>query len=255
MSGIVMLVGKDPVSNIMYHALAQSFPIDAVIREQKPSLSTFLKRRISKLGMSKVAGQLLFRIGILPIVSYRSRARIQQIISSHGLNPSDIPPSCVIEVSSVNSDATINELQRLSPTVVVVNGTRIIQEKVLQSVNAVFLNTHAGITPMYRGVHGGYWALASNDPENCGVTIHKVDRGIDTGSIVAQISITPTQADTCVTYPLLQTASAIPLLKQAVIDALAGHILFVAPRSSRSQLWTHPTACQYLKNRIKLGVR
>ena len=247
-----MLVGRDPVSNIVYHALAQSFPIDAVLLEAKPPVSTFLRRRVKKLGLSKVLGQLLFVAGVLPFVAFRSRHRLQEIISSHGLDKSEIPHTLV---PSVNSDVTINALQRLSPRVVIVNGTRIIQEKVLQSVNAIFLNVHAGITPMYRGVHGGYWALASGDRANCGVTVHKVDQGIDTGSIVAQVSITPTAEDTFATYPLLQTASAIPLLKQAVWDALAGTLLVIPPRSEKSQLWTHPTAWQYLSNRIRSGVR
>lgn len=256
MSGVVMLAGKDPVSNIVYHALARSFPIDAVIREAKLPVLTFLRRRVKNLGPGRVLGQLLFVGGVLPVVNFRSSRRLQQIISSNRLDTSEIPHSCVIEVASVNSDVTISELQRLSPSVVIVNGTRIIQEKVLQCVDAVFLNTHAGITPMYRGVHGGYWALASRDPDNCGVTVHKVDRGIDTGSIVAQVSITPTADDTFATYPLLQAAGAIPLLKQAVRDALAGNLSVAAPRClGKSQLWTHPTAWQYLKNRIRLGVR
>ena len=67
MPGIVMLVGKDPVSNIIYHALAQSFPVDAVIREEKNPVSTFLRRRLKKLGFSKVAGQLFFAAGIVQI--------------------------------------------------------------------------------------------------------------------------------------------------------------------------------------------
>ena len=33
----------------------------------------------------------------------------------------------------------------------------------LQSVEAIFVNTHVGITPKYRGVHGGYWSLVKND--------------------------------------------------------------------------------------------
>ena len=255
MPGIVMLVGKDPVSNIIYHALAQSFPVDAVIREEKPPVSTLLRRRLRKLGFSKVAGQLLFAAGIVPVVTYRSRRRVQQIISQNRLETSEIPTSCTIEVPSVNSDITISKLQRLSPRVVIVNGTRIIQERVLQSVDAIFLNTHAGITPLYRGVHGGYWALASRDASNCGVTIHKVDKGIDTGSIITQATITPTPEDTFATYPFLQIASAIPILKQAVSDALAGNLSEIAPPAGKSKLWTHPTAWQYLKTRIKLGVR
>ena len=250
-----MLVGKDPISNIMYHALSQKFTIDAVIREEKPALAGFLKRRIKKLGFSTVFGQLLFSAAIVPVVSRQSRRRIQQIISSNKLNTSEIPSDKVTEVPSVNSDLTIAELKRLSPAVVVVNGTRIIQEKVLGCVDAVFLNTHAGITPMYRGVHGGYWALASGDASNCGVTIHKVDKGIDTGSIVAQATISPTAEDTFSTYPLLQTAKAIPLLEKAVNDARTGRLVTIAPQFSKSQLWSHPTAWQYLKNRVRLGVR
>lgn len=250
-----MLVGKDPISNVMYHALSQSVTIDAVIREEKPAMAGFLKRRIRKLGFRTVFGQVLFSAAIVPVVSRQSRRRIQQIISCNKLDTSEIPSSKVTEVPSVNSDITIPELKRLSPAVVVVNGTRIIQEKVLACVDAVFLNTHAGITPMYRGVHGGYWALACGDAGNCGVTVHKVDKGIDTGSIVAQATISPTAEDTFCTYPFLQTAKAIPLLEQAVKDTLAGRLVTIAPRSSKSQLWSHPTAWQYLRNRMKFGVR
>ena len=50
-------------------------------------------------------------------------------------------------------------------------------------------------------------------------------------------------------------ASAIPILKQAVSDALAGRLSDIAPPPGKSQLWTHPTACEYLRNRIKWGVR
>ncbi len=45
---------------------------------------------------------------------------------------------------------------------------------------------HAGITLRYRGVHGGYWALAEQHPEWVGTTVHLVDPGIDTGGILAQ---------------------------------------------------------------------
>jgi folate-dependent phosphoribosylglycinamide formyltransferase PurN len=74
----------------------------------------------------------------------------------------------------------------------------------LQSTSAKFINTYTGITPLYRDVHGGYWALFQNDKENCDVTVLLVDEGIDTGNIIYQFLIQPTKHDNFSTYPLLQ---------------------------------------------------
>jgi hypothetical protein len=54
----------------------------------------------------------------------------------------------------------------LNLDVIIVNGTRIISSKVLESMPALFINSYRYNTTM--GVHGAYWALVSNDKENCG---------------------------------------------------------------------------------------
>ncbi len=135
------------------------------------------------------------------------------------------------------------------------NGTRILEEHLLHVTGGVFLNTHVGITPLYRGVHGGYWALASGDPDHFGVTIHKIDKGIDTGEIVAQTVTERSDSDNFATYPLLQIASAIPLLKQAIRSAIDGKLEAIPAPGGESKLWSHPTAFQYLKGRISRGIR
>jgi len=171
------------------------------------------------------------------------------------MDEAPIPAKCIVDVASVNNNRTASLLKELAPRVVVVNGTRILEEKVLNATSGVFLNTHVGITPFYRGVHGGYWALAAGDLEHCGVTIHKIDRGIDTGEIVAQALIKPTAADNFSTYPLLQIANALPLLKRAVRESLNGGLKTQPMTTGKSKLWSHPTAYQYLKHRIASGVR
>jgi methionyl-tRNA formyltransferase len=138
--------------------------------------------------------------------------------------------------------------------VVVVAGTRIIHASVLDAVPATFLNLHAGMTPRYRGVHGGYWALAQGDPEHCGVTVHEVDRGVDTGDVVAQARIAPTERDSFATYPLLQLAAGAPLLVDAVRAAL-GDRLASRPAEGPSRQWYHPTLWSYLWTRARTGVR
>jgi methionyl-tRNA formyltransferase len=133
--------------------------------------------------------------------------------------------------------------------VVVVNGTRIISKHILESCNAVFINTHAGITPRYRGTHGGYWALTENNLANCGVTVHLVDPGIDTGSILGQATFEPVESSNFTTYPYMQLAKGLPLLAKAVDDVLHGCLKPLKREDLDSKLWHHPTAWGYLFHR------
>src|SRR5262249_19038049 len=150
----------------------------------------------------------------------QSEARIAELKSSLALDDAPIDPARLVQVNSANDPETESVLQELKPKVVVVNGTRILSRRLLSSVPAKFINTHAGITPSYRGVHGGYWALVKKDPDACGVTVHLVDEGIDTGLVLGQELIRPTDRDNFVTYPYLQLAAALPLLQTAVRAAL-----------------------------------
>jgi folate-dependent phosphoribosylglycinamide formyltransferase PurN len=253
--GIVLLVDDSDLSRIIYHALTGEFDIEAVVREAKVPRSTFLKRRLKKLGWRTLTGQIVFAKIIIPLLRWETAGRRAEILRQYGLNEAPIPAEHVIDVRSVNDLQTVALLQKLSPQVIVVNGTRILEENLLNAVGGIFLNTHVGITPLYRGVHGGYWALASCDPEHFGVTIHRIDKGIDTGDIVAQMLIKPADADNFSTYPLLQIAIAIPLLKQAIRHAVNNNLETLPAPAGRSRLWSHPTAFQYLKRRITLGIR
>jgi Formyl transferase len=42
---------------------------------------------------------------------------------------------------------------------------------------------HPGICPQYRNAHGCFWALAQNDRANVGMTLLKIDKGVDTGPV------------------------------------------------------------------------
>lgn len=256
MSGrVALLAGAGESTNIIYHGLLRSFDLAGVVIEAPVPRGEFLKKRIKRLGISKVAGQILFRGLVVPSLRWSSRRRIRQILEDAGLDRRAIPEAQVTRVASVNSRQAIEALRRLQPDVVVVNGTRIISADVLNAVPAKFINTHAGITPLYRGVHGAYWALVENDRPRCGVTVHLVDTGIDTGKILGQAVITPTADDNFVTYAYLQLAEGVSLLRRAVGDALAGNLAFQPPPEGKSRLWSHPTIFEYLAHRKKAGVK
>ncbi len=252
---VVLLASACESTNIVFHALCEEFTVAAVVLEPAVSRAELLRRRVRRLGVSTVFGQLLFQTVGVPLLRRRGRERIDAIKTDFGLDCRPVDGNRTVHVPSVNSDECIEALQRLAPAVVVVNGTRIISTRVLASVDAVFLNTHTGITPLYRGVHGAYWAYAQGDGKHAGVTVHLVDSGIDTGGIVEQAVIEATDRDSFVTYPLLQLAAGIPMLKRAVAAAASGELRLQAAPEGASRLWSHPTIWQYIRTAWRRGVR
>lgn len=251
---IVLLAGEWDTTPVVYHFLQKYFHVDKVIIEEGMPRKEFLKKRVKKLGMVNVAGQILFQLLIAKPLSKLSKKRIDTIKKEYGLNSSAIPQQEVVEVISVNAPECLDQLKALHPDLVIVHGTRIISKKLLQNFNATFINIHAGITPRYRGSHGAYWALANNDKDNCGVTVHLVDAGIDTGNVLAQTIIPHTKEDNFVTYPYLQLAEGLKLLKD-VIEKLERNEKPVVKNDLDSALWHHPTLWGYLWKRITKGVK
>ena len=251
---IVLLAAEGNSTNIIYHAINKRFSVHTVIIEKRESKKLFIKRRVKRLGIIKVGGQILFQIIIVRILNALSVKRIKSVIAENHLNIAKISGNRIIHTRSINDHSVIELLQQIKPDVIIINGTRIISKKILDAVTCPFINTHAGITPMYRGVHGGYWALVNCDEPNCGVTVHLVDEGIDTGSVLYQDSIHITKGDNFVTYPYLQTAQVLVILLKAVEDALQNKLNRIEITGG-SKIWYHPTIWQYLYYRVFKNVK
>src|SRR5262245_3683623 len=188
---VVLLTCEGDAAVLAARYLAGHLPGLAVIVERPVPRSQMLRRRIKRLGLLHVAGQLAF-MAFQRVQQKASNPRIAEIVREAGLDTLRAEESDTIRIPSVNSPECIGHLRRLRPQAVLVMGTRIIARDVLRSIDAPFINYHAGITPKYRGVHGGYWAKAEDDPGNFGVTVHLVDEGIDTGGVLYQARLAPT---------------------------------------------------------------
>ncbi|MGH9492470.1 MAG: formyltransferase family protein [Terriglobales bacterium] len=252
---VVLLASPDVAGSVTYNFLSRELEVEQVIREQAVPRLELVRGRLRRFGLLTVLGQILFRMLAVPFLRLASRSRIREIIREAGLDEAPPPAGKLTEVESVNSEQTITLLRQLQPKVVVIAATRILSQQLLDSVPARFVNLHAGITPLYRGVHGAYWALAEGNGEACGVTVHLVDAGIDTGGILAQATIAPTARDNFATYPWLQLAAGLPLLAAAVRNACQGRAELQPPPAGPSKLWTHPTLAGYLWRRLREGVQ
>ena len=253
---IVLLAGPGDTTDIVANYLSDRVPELEVIVEEHASRRTMARRRAARVGWPTVIGQVLFVTTALPVLRWRGRRRIAEILATTGLDATPRLP--VRRVESVNAPETLALLQERAPALVVVNGTRIISARVLDAVASPFVNTHAGTTPRYRGVHGGYWALAEGHPELVGTTVHLVDAGIDTGGILARAPFTVTATDSIATYPYLHLAAGLPHLAEQIERILSGEDLVPLAgdqATGDSRLYLHPNLWEYLRRRVVDGVR
>lgn len=68
----------------------------------------------------------------------------------------------------------------------------IISEDILKQINYKAINLHISYLPWNRGADPNLWSFLDNTPK--GVTIHKIDKGLDTGYILVQ-SLIPVFVD------------------------------------------------------------
>ncbi|MCA9626674.1 MAG: hypothetical protein KC766_03360 [Myxococcales bacterium] len=92
------------------------------------------------------------------------------------------------EVVESHNDARCAELlQRLSPDLIVLGGTRILKPHVFAPARQGALNSHPGLLPEVRGSASVAWAIERD--ERVGCTCHFIEAGIDTGPIVGRREI------------------------------------------------------------------
>lgn len=235
------------------NALADRFGHGLVVIEEAPeSKRRLLMRRARSRGWINACGQL----GTMMLIRIGKRllgGRIARYTREKRLDVEPRRGQQIISVPSVNAPAFKEAVLALQPDLVFLAGCRLLTAETLAAIHCPVLNYHAGITPAYRGMNGGYWALANGDAENFGSTIHMVDEGIDTGSALAYVRCRPEPGDTILTYPYTLVAASTETCVRVASEVLGGTSQMLPP-SGPSHLWQHPTIWSYLWTGVSRGV-
>jgi len=92
----------------------------------------------------------------------------------------------VLRVSSINAEESYNFLIGAKPELLVVYGTSILQNQIIEIPKFGVLNAHHAILPDYKGNFVEFWQVYNRDYDKVGITIHFIDAGVDTGDIIFQ---------------------------------------------------------------------
>lgn len=88
------------------------------------------------------------------------------------------------EVGSLNGAEAIRVLKECNADLGIVVGTRILKPTTFSVPRMGCINLHKGKVPEYRGMPPGFWEMYDG-ASSAGVTVHFVDKGLDTGDIIA----------------------------------------------------------------------
>jgi folate-dependent phosphoribosylglycinamide formyltransferase PurN len=248
----VIIATEGLTTNLLFESLQSQFDISKVIIENKISRSVVIRRRMKKIGLLKTFGQIQFLLFVLPFI--RADGRIKEILKENNLTGRPIPEDKIHRIENINAVENLAELLE-DAQVIFINGTRIISKKILDQTELPVVNIHVGITPKYRGVHGGYWALYYRDAEFFGTTLHYVDSGIDTGGVICQKIVKPAPEDNFKSYPILQYCAGLEAIRENFESIVSGERKTRPPLVKESRLHYHPGFVQYLAGRIFRGIK
>ena len=130
----------------------------------------------------------------------------------------------VLQPERARHEPFIAELKQLEPDLIVVAAYgQILPQAMLDLPRFGCLNVHTSLLPRHRGAAPIQWAILEDDAET-GVTIMKMDAGLDTGAILSRCATPIAPDDNAQTlHDRLATLGA-GLLVRTIPDYLAGHI-------------------------------
>jgi methionyl-tRNA formyltransferase len=238
----VLVLTSETAANVwLVNRLLAEFEVVGIVIERqaravtKQEKDARRRRMIQRHGLGRTLNKLLYNW-------FRSRvlaASSEQAIRNEFF-PGDAEVKYVGSVESVivgniNDPACVEFIKRQDPDVLAVCGTTVIRQEVFSLAPRGAVNIHTGITPDYRSADPIFWALYCNEPEKVGVTIHFVDKGIDTGPIIQQERVPVYGGDTLATLYVRCIRRGAELFLRALAEIESRSVQTVDRSSARSR--------------------
>jgi methionyl-tRNA formyltransferase len=184
----------------LVNCLLARYDVVGMVIESPPAALTHAekqrrrRRLIERHGLLRTLNRLLYNAYRARFISASEARVFQETFFPRGQHVEYIREVPTVQVENINDTTCISFIRQHAPDLIAVCGTTVIQPEVFVLAPLGAINIHTGITPEYRSADPVFWALYNGEPDKVGVTIHFVDRGIDTGPILGQ-AVVPVYAE------------------------------------------------------------
>ncbi|WP_213939099.1 formyltransferase family protein [Pseudomonas sp. dw_612] len=127
-------------------------------------------------------------------------------------------------VSNLNDEQCLHLIQASGVELIILGDTRIIKSHLIDASGMGIINVHPGILPEVRGNNPYAWAVLEGAQQ--GVTVHFIDKGVDTGPILKKVLLDTAPKNYAALVKSLNTLCAQALV--SVLDNLANGLVSVS---------------------------
>ena len=208
------------------------------------------RRELRRVGWLRFLDVLAFRAyARLRLAAADAAWKAKAIAHLRGRYPADLASVPRIVVQNPNGNEARTFMAQLRPDVAIARCKWILKPEIFELPRVGTFVLHPGICPEYRNAHGCFWALVNRDLDRVGMTLLKVDAGIDTGPVYLHA--------TCDVDEVRESHTVIQ--HRTVVDNLdaIGSILLALGRGEtlptvdtagrRSAVWGQPRLTNYLR--------
>ena len=153
-----------------------------------------------------------------------------------------------VTVADPNSDESRAFIASLAPDLIIARCKFILKPSIFTLATHGSFALHPGICPEYRNAHGCFWALANRDLDRVGMTLLRIDAGVDTGPVYLQATC---DFDECreshIVIQYRVVLENLDAIGRRLIAAARGQHTPLSTAGRRSATWGQPRLSTYLR--------
>jgi hypothetical protein len=226
-----------------------------IIKEPPSRVWRRVRREIKRIGTLRLLDALAFRLYYRIFLLDKDRRWEHRELREKCLIYGDIPSDTeIFRTSSPNTQATEKFIRRLKPDLVLARCKVLLKESIFSiSTKGTFV-MHPGICPEYRNAHGCFWALANRNLDKVGMTLLKIDKGVDTGPTFGYYTYPFDEAsESHIVIQHRVVLENLDVLRDKLLEIFNGTAVPLDTSGRRSAAWGQPWLTKYLewKSRAK----
>jgi hypothetical protein len=215
-----------------------------VLRETRERKQKRVRREIKRVGWLRILDVLAFRLFYRFSFAARDlgweKSELEKLCARYGQ-----PRAAELIQPTPNTAASEQFIRDAKPDLIVARCKTLLAERIFTLARVGTFVMHPGICPEYRNAHGCFWAVAAGDLEHVGMTLLKIDKGVDTGPVYGYFHVRPQPQQSHIVLQHRSVFENLDAIRASLERIASGQGTSIDTSGRRSGEWGQPWMTRY----------